>query len=102
MRRLTTPLLAVSLAVAAGSIAAAQSPSNPYARDGKQPIDEGYTQKMKEYTTAPYFSSPLVDYLPASKTVPTPMAVLKDVAGAPNVLPYRTRDATCGWSSSPA
>jgi hypothetical protein len=88
MRRSTTPLLAVAFAVAAGSIGAAQAPSNPYARDGKQAVDDAYTQKMKEYTTAPYFTSPLVDYLPASKTVPTPMAVLKDVAGAPNMLPY--------------
>ncbi|MFL5562165.1 MAG: M14 family zinc carboxypeptidase, partial [Gemmatimonadaceae bacterium] len=30
----------------------------------------------------------LVDYLPASKTVPTPKAVLGDIAGAKNNLPY--------------
>ena len=29
-----------------------------------------------------------MDYLPASKTVPTPKAVLGDVAGAPGMLPY--------------
>ena len=58
------------------------------ARDPKQPIDEAYTAKMKKYTTAPYFTSPLVDYLPASKNVPTPEAVLGDVAGAPGILPY--------------
>jgi hypothetical protein len=57
-------------------------------RDPKQPIDEDYTHKIREYTTAPYFSSPLVDYLPASSTVPTPKAVLGDVAGAPGKLPY--------------
>ena len=57
-------------------------------RDPKQPIDEAYTAKMKKYTTAPYFTSPLVDYLPASKTVPTPKAVLGDIAGAPGKLPY--------------
>ena len=34
------------------------------------------------------FASSLVDYLPASKTVPTPKAVLGDVAGAPGILPY--------------
>lgn len=28
------------------------APSYPYARDGRQPVDEAYTQKMKEYTTA--------------------------------------------------
>jgi hypothetical protein len=58
------------------------------ARDPKQPVDESYTAKMKKYTTAPYFTSPLVDYLPASKTVPTPEVVLGDVAGAPGILPY--------------
>ena len=58
------------------------------ARDPKQPVDEPYTAKIKKYTTQPYFISPLVDYLPASKNVPTPEAVLGDVAGAPGVLPY--------------
>jgi hypothetical protein len=57
-------------------------------RDPKQPIDEEYTKKIHEYTTEPYFTSPLVDYLPASKTVPTPKVVLGDVAGAPGILPY--------------
>jgi hypothetical protein len=57
-------------------------------RDPAQPIDEAYTKKIHEYTTEPFFLSPLVDYLPASKTVPTPMAVLGDIAGAKNNLPY--------------
>src|SRR5678815_11501 len=67
---------------------AAQQPSQPFARDPKIPIDEEYTKKIKEYTTEPFFGSPLVDYLPASKTVPTPKAVLGDIAGAPGKLPY--------------
>src|SRR5258708_18905623 len=58
------------------------------ARDPKQPVDEAYTAKMKKYTTEPFFTSPLVNYLPASKSVPTPEAVLGDVAGAPGILPY--------------
>src|ERR1700740_3708515 len=57
-------------------------------RDPKQPVDENYTAKMKKYTTEPFFTSPLVNYLPASKNVPTPEAVLGDVAGAPGILPY--------------
>jgi hypothetical protein len=57
-------------------------------RDPNQPIDEEYTKKIKEYTTEPYFLSPLVDYMPASKTVPTPKATLGDIAGAPGKLPY--------------
>ncbi len=58
------------------------------ARDPNQPVDAAYTEKIHKYTTQPYFTSPLVDYLPASKTVPTPQAVLGDVAGAPGILPY--------------
>ncbi|MCA1591416.1 MAG: hypothetical protein LC754_01920 [Acidobacteria bacterium] len=57
-------------------------------RDPQQPVDEEYTRRIREYTTAPYFNSPLTDYLPASSKVPTPMAVLGDVAGAPGKLPY--------------
>ena len=59
-----------------------------YARDPKQAIDEAYTAKIKQYTTGENFISPLVNYLPESKTVPTPQAVLGDVSGAPNMLPY--------------
>jgi Zinc carboxypeptidase len=67
--------------------AAANDETTP-ARDPKQAVDEAYTAKIQKYTTAPYFTSPLVNYLPASKTVPTPEVVLGDVAGAPGVLPY--------------
>jgi hypothetical protein len=62
--------------------------SNAYARDPQQPIDQAYTAKIKQYTTEPYFNSPLTDYLPASKTIPTPDKVFGDVSGAPNILPY--------------
>jgi hypothetical protein len=57
-------------------------------RDPNQPVDEEYTRKIKEYTTETFFLSPLVDYMPASRTVPTPKAVLGDIAGAPGKLPY--------------
>ena len=56
-------------------------------RDPNQPIDEEYTKKIKEYTTETFFLSPVVDYMPASKTVPTPKAVLGDIAGAPGKFP---------------
>ena len=88
MRRTSTAFLAAALVAGAVTGAAAQSPANPYARAARQPVDEAYTKKIKEYTTAPYFSSPLVDYLPASKTIPTPKEVLGDIAGAPGRLPY--------------
>ena len=66
----------------------AQDLNANYARDPKQPIDQQYTDHIHKYTTDPSFLSPLVDYLPASKTVPTPAKVLGDVSGAPDMLPY--------------
>src|SRR5215470_10125444 len=57
-------------------------------RDPKVAIDEEYTKKICEYTTEDFFNSPLTDYLPSSSKVPTPKAVLGDVAGAPGILPY--------------
>ena len=56
--------------------------------DLTQPIDADATARIRKYTTAPDFNSPLTDYLPASQTVPAPQAVLGDVAGAPGILPY--------------
>ena len=81
---LQSPLAAQQAKAAASPM----SPTLPFLRDPRIPIDEEYTKKIKEYTTEPFFSSPLVDYLPASKTVPTPKAVLGDIAGAPGKLPY--------------
>jgi hypothetical protein len=57
-------------------------------RDPRQPIDEEYTRGIKKHTTETFFLSPLVDYMPASRTVPTPKAVLGDIAGAEGKLPY--------------
>src|SRR6266568_4748575 len=77
------------LAFFIGTVAAdAQTLNTNYARDPKQPVDQPYTQAIHKYTTDPSFLSPLVDYLPASKTVPTPAKVLGDVSGAPDFLPY--------------
>ncbi|HLK65423.1 MAG TPA: M14 family zinc carboxypeptidase [Bryobacteraceae bacterium] len=78
------------LALFASSLFAQPSTGIPLkpGRDPKQEIDEEYTKKIREYTTEPFFNSPLTDYLPASKTVPTPKAVLGDIAGAPGILPY--------------
>jgi len=51
-------------------------------------VDEGYTKKIREFTTEPFFLTDLVDHLPASKTVPTPEGFLGHIAGAPDVLSY--------------
>jgi hypothetical protein len=72
------------------AVPAAAQPRVParLAPDLKQPIDAAATAKIRQYTTLPELNSPLTDYLPASATVPSPSAVLGDVAGAPGILPY--------------
>ena len=100
----TALILFLSLAVSMGAArptpaqvptAAAGSPyahtpsvDDSFARDPAQPLDETYTRQIRQYTTDPQFTSPLVDHLPASPTVPTPMKTLGVIAGAPDVLPY--------------
>jgi hypothetical protein len=81
-------LLAFTFYVAQIPVFAQTAIGTVYARDPQQAIDQDYTDHIKKYTTEPYFNSPLTDYLPASKTVPTPVKVLGDVSGAPNMLPY--------------
>jgi hypothetical protein len=81
-----TPMAAQNSTSQQGSNAVDLSAARP-GRDPGQAIDEDYTRKIREYTTEPFFLSPLVDYLPASRTVPTPKAVLGDIAGAPTKLP---------------
>ena len=78
-------LLLVLFSLAGAAVAGDETAPS---RDSKQAVDEAYTAKIQKYTTAPFFTSPLVNYLPASKNVPTPEVVLGDVAGAPGVLPY--------------
>jgi hypothetical protein len=84
--RLARLLVASALFVSTAAFAI-QAQNKP-GRDPNQPIDDEYTKKIREYTTEPFFNSPLTDYLPASPNVPTPKAVLGDVAGAPGKLPY--------------
>jgi len=80
----TLPLLLLTLVITGVIVRAQVKPG----RDPNQQIDQEYTNKIREYTTAPYFNSPLTDYLPASPNVPTPKAVLGDVSGSPGKLPY--------------
>src|SRR5450432_4089505 len=61
------------------------------ALSAQQKNDDGYTAKIRQYTTESFFSTELVDHLPASATVPTPEKVLGYVIGSPNKLTY-TKD----------
>ena len=85
--RLTLVLSSLILLCATSALHSQALNAN-FARDPQQPVDQQYTDQIHKYTTDPSFTSPLVDYLPASKTVPTPAKVLGDVSGAPDILPY--------------
>ena len=54
----------------------------------KQANDEEYTKKIKEYLSDPRFTSELVDHLPASSKVPTPLKFLGKMPGQPGELYY--------------
>ncbi len=64
------------------SSALAQKPTPP------QPNDEEYTKKIHEYLNDPRFTTELVDHLPASAKVPTPLKFLAKMPGQPGELYY--------------
>ena len=69
-------------AIAAPLLLAAAAPAR--AQQGAQPIDSAYTRQIRALTpTHPThrFTTELVDYLPASPTVPTPLKALGYVPG---------------------
>jgi len=83
------PMRLVSITLAACALSAAAFAQT-------QRIDEGYTAKIHQYTTEPYFLTELVDHLPASDTVPTPERFLAtpSVRRTSSRTP-RTSIATC-------
>ncbi len=54
----------------------------------QQAVDEDYSAKIREYTTEPFFLTPLIETLPASDVVPSPAEHFGDIVGAPNILHY--------------
>ncbi len=96
LRQLCATLVALWLVTSGLTILAANPPQRKNSRSKAaapvvQRLDEGYTAKIKEYTTDKVFSTELVDHLPASDTVPTPEKVLGYIAGTPEKLTY-TKD----------
>jgi hypothetical protein len=77
-------LLTLALVLAAGAAATPQAPTQQSA----QSVDKDYTAKILEYTTEKFFLTELVDHLPASATVPSPLKVLGHIAGAPDILDH--------------
>ncbi len=62
--------------------------SPPRSRRAAQKIDQEYTAQIKKYLSDPRISTELVDHLPASSTVPTPLKFLGHIVGAPGILDH--------------
>jgi hypothetical protein len=54
----------------------------------QQPIDSAYTANIKLYLQDPRITTELVDHLPASSTVPTPLKFFGRMPGTPGELTY--------------
>src|SRR3954471_17853680 len=64
------------------SLGLAQQPSS------RQRQDSAYTAKIHEYLQDPRITTELVDHLPASSTVPTPLKFLGKIVGTPGELTH--------------
>jgi len=78
--------LAVALMLAAAAAGRPAAQSRP--AQNAQPNDAEYTAKIKEYLQDPRISTELVDHLPASATVPTPLKLLGHMPGTPGELTH--------------
>src|SRR5437588_7214762 len=54
----------------------------------QQQDDAEYTRQITQFTTGPQFTTEMVDHLPASSNVPTPLKFLGYIAGAESHLTY--------------
>ena len=88
-RLLRTSIPGFALAVVVVAFAA---PGRPAAQSttvaGPQKVDQEYTEKIKTYTRDPRIITELVDHLPASDTIPTPLKFFGRMPGTPDELTY--------------
>src|SRR4029453_1446752 len=88
VRRFAWPLAVAALwALAPQSPVRAQNATGA-AKPASQRNDEEYTRKIKEYLQDPRITTELVDHLPASSTVPSPLKFLGRIVGTPGELTY--------------
>src|SRR5512133_2963141 len=81
VRRLVSVLLTILLVAMFANVALAQA--NCEIKD-----DAEYTRQIRANTTAPTFTTELVDHLPWSSCVPAPDVALHHIIGAPDVLDH--------------
>jgi hypothetical protein len=89
MRTLLPCTLAFALVLGFATIPAQAAPQQKAAAaKAAQKIDAEYTAKIKEYTQDPRVITELVDHVPASEKVPSPLKFLGRIPGTPDELTY--------------
>ena len=88
--RIDHALLALALVCAAapGAVAASKKTKTAPAEAPAQRIDEEYTRLIKQYLQDPRITTELVDHMPASDTVPSPLKFFGRIPGTPGELTY--------------
>ena len=77
-----------ALALACAVVAAPVSAQGPRTTATPQKLDEDYTARIKKATPDPRIITELVDHMPASATVPSPLKFFGYVPGEPGHLTY--------------
>ena len=83
-------VLLVAIAIAATPAFSQSKKAKPAAAVAAAPqkLDEEYTRLIKEYLQDPRITTELVDHMPASDTVPSPLKFLGHIPGKPGELDY--------------
>ncbi len=82
MRTRLLPILVMAVVASQAVAASAPGRYRPEPVDAHPEWDAAYTARIRAETTDPQFLTDLVDHLPASPTVPTPLAFHGYIAGA--------------------
>ncbi len=88
-------LLAIALTIRIRGLARERAVQEGQGRNARcaapaqpQKLDEEYTKLIKEYLQDPRITTELVDHMPASDTVPSPLKFLGRIPGKPGELTY--------------
>jgi Zinc carboxypeptidase len=87
----TSRMIACALTLAmlgAGRSPAAEPGASESGASPAQPQDEAYGKLIKQYLVDPRFTTELVDHMPASDTVPSPLKFFGRIPGTPGELTY--------------
>src|SRR5690242_8378643 len=81
-------VLAFALAVCPGVAQTKKGKPTTAVAPAPQKMDEEYTGLIKQYLQDPRITTELVDHMPASDTVPSPLKFLGRIPGKPGELTY--------------